>query len=193
MLSALGMWSVMMCGMMAPAAWPWVRAFHVFSGRDHPRASRAAATALFAGGYGVAWIVYSCAAAIAHVTITRTTHAHEVLPHAVGALVLMGAGLFQFTSLKRACLTHCRSPFSYFLARWRNGPAGGFRMGLGHGLYCVACCWALMTTAFAVGVMNLWWMLALAIAVFAEQVAPHGARIRQLLGITLIIGGVARL
>jgi predicted metal-binding membrane protein len=66
-------------------------------------------------------------------------------------------------------------------------------MGLAHGLYCVGCCWALMATAFALGVMNLWWMLALTLAVFAEQVLPHGDRVRQAVGIALILGGAARL
>ena len=75
---------------------------------------------------------------------------------------------------------HCRNPLTYFLTRWRDGASGGFRMGFHHGLFCVACCWALMATTLAVGVMSLWWMAALAVVTFAEQVSPWGDRVRSL-------------
>lgn len=104
----------------------------------------------------------------------------------LSALILFTAGAFQFAPLKRACLMHCRNPLTYFLARWRDGSSGGFRMGFHHGLFCVACCWALMATTLAVGVMSLWWMAALALVTFAEQVSPWGDRVRQIAGIGLI-------
>jgi predicted metal-binding membrane protein len=192
MVAAVGMWSVMMCGMMAPAAWPWVRAFHAFGARDRSPSARVWSTASFAAGYVAAWLVYSIIAAGAHLMLARSTHVPDALPPVPAGLLLIGAGLFQFTSLKRSCLTHCRSPFSYFLARWHNGPTGAFRMGLGHGVYCVACCWALMATAFAVGMASVWWMAALAAAVVAEQSLPHGERVRQILGAMLLAGGVTR-
>jgi predicted metal-binding membrane protein len=111
----------------------------------------------------------------------------------IGAVILLIAGLYQFASVKRACLTHCRTPIGYFLTRWRDGPLGAFRMGLDHGFVCVGCCWALMATAFAVGVMNAFWMVMLGVLAFVEQTAPYGQTLRRLLGVALLIGSIWQL
>jgi predicted metal-binding membrane protein len=108
----------------------------------------------------------------------------------LGAVIFLVAGLYQFAPLKRACLTHCRTPLGYFLTRWRNGPMGAVRMGLHHGLFCVGCCWALMATAFAVGVMNAWWMAALSVLALVEQVAPRGQAVRRVLGAAFLVAGI---
>lgn len=188
------MWLGMMAIMMAPALWPWLQAFHRLDHRPRGPLRRTASTVSFAGGYLTAWLGYALPAAALQIGLQSAGALDVVsgLAPAIGAGVLVVAGLFQLTPLKRACLTHCRSPFSYFLSRWRNGPPGGFRLGIGHGVYCVACCWALMTTALAVGVMNLWWMAALAGAVCAEQVVSWGHRLRVPLGVALIVAGVWR-
>lgn len=170
-VSLAAMWLVMMTLMMAPTVWPWVRAAHIFGSR-----------ATFFSGYVVAWLLYSMAAAALQMQITPNVY--------VGAALLVGAGLFQFSALKRACLTHCRNPLSYFLTRWRNGPGSGFRIGFGHGVFCVGCCWAMMATALAAGVMNLWWMGVLALAAFAEQTLPYGDRFRAPVGVALIAVGI---
>jgi predicted metal-binding membrane protein len=188
------MWFAMMAAMMAPTAWPWVRAYHRFTGTD--RRVQAGDTARFASGYLVAWSGYALAAAVLQAVLQSTAlmpaTSDIVLPR-VGAMIFLAAGLYQFAPLKRACLTHCRTPFGYFLTRWRSGPAGAFRMGLHHGLFCVGCCWALMLTAFAVGVMNAWWMAALASLALVEQTAPHGHLLRRAIGALLLIAGAARL
>jgi predicted metal-binding membrane protein len=187
------MWFGMMAAMMAPTVWPWVRVFHRFA---DDAASSVAATARFAAGYLVAWLAYSMAAAFVQRTF-QTGIAGEralaVLPVRLDAAVFLAAGLYQFAPLKRACLTHCRSPLSYFLARWRNGPAGGFRMGLGHGVYCLGCCWALMATMLVVGAMNAWWLAALASVTWVEQVAPYGAALRRPIGVALVAVAIWRL
>lgn len=188
------MWFGMMAAMMAPTVWPWVRSFGRF---DDSRSGLAAVVAVgtFASGYLAAWLAYSVAAAV----VQQALQAANVLDlrtgmtAATGAVVFVVAGLYQFAPLKRACLTHCRNPFTYFLSRWRAGATGAFRMGFGHGAYCVGCCWALMATALAVGVMNLWWMAALAAAALVEQAVPGGDRLRMAMGIALIVGGLARL
>jgi predicted metal-binding membrane protein len=187
------MWLGMMAAMMAPTVWPWVRAFHRFAGdaRDGWRA-----TVHFVLGYLIAWLAYAIGASglqlalgrgglLDHVTATATSGA--------ASAIFLAAGLYQFTPLKRACLTHCRDPLSYLLTRWRNGPIGGLRLGLHHGIFCVGCCWALMATALAVGVMSRWWMAALAATTFAEQVVPQGHRMRLPLGIALLAAAVWRL
>ena len=185
------MWFGMMAAMMAPAAWPWIRSFHRFRGPGS--APGIATTGQFAGGYLVAWLGYSMAAALLQQTLLSAGLLDPMAgtPSRVGAGLFLIAGLYQFAPLKRACLTHCRSPFAYFLARWQNGPAGGFRMGLGHGLYCIGCCWALMATALAVGVMNVWWMAALAAVAFLEQVMPWGYDLRRPLGVALLAAGLS--
>jgi predicted metal-binding membrane protein len=186
------MWFGMMAAMMAPTAWPWVRSVHRLSGSTD--SSRAAIAGQFAAGYLVAWFAYSIAAALLQLTLREAGVVDPIagMTSWAGAGVLGGAGLYQFAPLKHACVTHCRSPLGYFLARWRNGPSAGFRMGLDHGLYCVGCCWALMTTALAVGVMNLWWMAALGVIALIEQVAPHGHTVRRAVGAALLAAAVWR-
>lgn len=190
-LALTAMWVAMMSAMMAPTAWSWVQAFRRFGLHDTRGGRRIVETALFAGGYLAAWLLYSLAAAGLQLALLQqgVFDADAGMPPLLSGGVLVAAGAFQFAPLKRACLTHCRNPFSYLLSRWRNGPANGFRIGFGHGIFCVGCCWALMATALAVGVMNVWWMAALAVAAFVEQVAPKGDQVRVLLGVSLIAAG----
>jgi predicted metal-binding membrane protein len=179
-------WFAMMAAMMAPTAWPWIVAFDRVGARGRRAGRRALEAGLFGAGYLAAWLVYSTAAA----ALQRALDCSSPL---AGALMLAVAGLFQFASLKHACLTHCRSPLGYFLTRWREGPTGGFRMGLHHGWFCVGCCWALMLTALAAGATSLWWMAGLALAAFAEQVSPWGGRLGPVLGVALVVAAAARL
>jgi predicted metal-binding membrane protein len=184
------MWFSMMAAMMAPAAWPWMRAFHRFSG------AAAGATARFASGYLLAWSGYAIVAAalqrVLQTTMLMSMSGNAIVVPQAGAVVFLIAGLYQFAPLKRACLVHCRTPLGYFLTRWRNGPMGAFRMGLHHGIFCVGCCWALMATAFAVGAMNAWWMAALGALAFVEQVAPHGKIVRRVIGGGFLIAAITR-
>jgi len=187
----VAMWFGMMTAMMAPTVWPWVRSFHRLSGGASGSSARA--TAGFVAGYLIAWLGYSIAAASLQLVLQRAgmvDHPAGSVTSGLGAAVFLFAGLYQFAPIKRACLTHCRTPLGYFLSRWHDGPAGGFRLGINHGLFCVGCCWALMATSFAVGVMNVGWMVALAALAVLEQVAPQGHRVRVPLGVTLLIAGI---
>ena len=188
------MWFGMMAAMMAPTAWPWARAYHRLSGAK--AAAKVGATARFASGYLLAWLGYAIAAALLQRGLQGAAlmqpSGHSVVSP-LGAGIFLTAGIYQFAPLKRACLTHCRTPLGYFLTRWIDGPSGALRMGLHHGLFCVGCCWALMATAFAVGVMNAWWMTALGVVALVEQIAPQGELLRRVLGGTLIVAGIVRL
>jgi len=186
-----GMWFGMMTAMMAPTVWPWVRSFHRFSGRASGPSVRA--TAEFVAGYLIAWLAYSIGAASLQLGLQRAGmlgHPAAAVTSGLGTAIFVFAGLYQLAPIKRACLTHCRTPLGYFLSRWDDGPTGGFRLGVNHGLFCVGCCWALMATSFAVGIMNWWWMAALAAIAVVEQVAPHGHRLRAPLGVGFMIAGV---
>jgi predicted metal-binding membrane protein len=169
------MWFAMMTAMMVPTVYPWVSSFNRLGGNP----------AVFSSGYAAAWLLYSIAAASIQLLLPHH------LPDAVAASIFFLAGAFQFAPIKRACLMHCRNPLTYFLTRWRDGHSGGFRMGFHHGLFCVACCWALMATTLAVGVMSLWWMAALAAVGVAEQVSPWGESVRKGVGLALLVVAVS--
>ena len=174
MLAAL--WFSMMAVMMAPAVWPWIRAFHRFAAGE----SSLGATVQFTAGYLVAWLGYSLGAAALQAGIAGSVAARwRVALFAI-------AGFYQFAPLKRACLTHCRSPLTYFLTRWRSGRNAAMQMGLHHGLFCVGCCWALMLTMLAVGVTSLLWMAALGSGAAIEQIWRHGHRLRAPIGVALV-------
>jgi predicted metal-binding membrane protein len=172
----------MMSVMMAPSVAPWIAAYHRFSGFSLPGRSHLRATAVFAAGYLAIWTLFGLGVALVQRGVGT--------PFAFGWQVLVGAGLYQLSPLKRACLTHCRSPLTFLLARWRDGPASAFHLGLQHGAYCVGCCWALMLTGLAVGFTSFWWMGALTAVTFAEQASPWGVWLRPPLGVALIGGGL---
>ena len=104
----------------------------------------------------------------------------------LSAIVLAAAGAYQFSPLKRACLTQCRSPVNFLTAHWRPGIAGSFLLGMRHGIYCVGCCWLLMALLFVGGIMNLVWIAALSLIVFVEKILPGGERVGRVLGVVLI-------
>ena len=111
-------------------------------------------------------------------------------PLALGA-TLGVAGLYQFTTLKHICLSHCRSPLAFVAQHWRDGRVGALEMGLRHGLYCFGCCWALFAVLVAAGVMSVAWMLLLTLVVFAEKLLPQARRFEAGIGIALVVLGIA--
>jgi predicted metal-binding membrane protein len=109
-------------------------------------------------------------------------------PYLAGA-ILIGAGAFQFTPLKRTCLTQCRSPLDFLMRYWRSGRTGAFLMGLRHGTFCLGCCWAVMLVLFVVGIMNLAWVAVLAVFILIEKLGPYGGRASQIAGTIMIAFG----
>lgn len=183
-------WLVMMAAMMLPSTLPWIAAFATLSSPGSGTA-RGGRVALFLAGYGVVWGAFSLAAAGLQLSLARggALLAGGVLPAPAGGALLVGVGLFQLSPLKEACLNQCRSPLTFFLRHWHDGPAGAFRMGAAHGRYCLGCCWALMIGAFVLGVMNLAWMAALTVVVSVERLAPHGPLLGRVAGVAAIAVG----
>jgi predicted metal-binding membrane protein len=109
-----------------------------------------------------------------------------------GALLLLIAGIFQFSALKYRCLEKCRSPFSFVVEHWqgRRERWQSLRLGLDHGLYCVGCCWALMLLMFVVGAGNLVWMFVLAVVMAVEKNVSWGSRLRAPVGVVLLVCGI---
>ena len=107
--------------------------------------------------------------------------------------ILALAGAFEFSNLKRHCLSKCCHPAPYLLAHYRRGTAAGFRLGFGHGNFCLGCCWALMLLMFAAGVAALWWMAALTLLMVYEKVGHHGVRAARVAGLALLAAAVFQL
>jgi predicted metal-binding membrane protein len=190
---AAAAWLAMTTVMMTPAVAPWVRAYATLIAPGPDRAGWLRAWP-FVAGYAVVWAIFATVMAAAQATLADAGWlVSERIGDAAGGVVLMGAGAFQFTALKAACLSHCRNPLGFLLARWHDGAPGGFRLGASHGLYCLGCCWLLMITGFALGVMNLLWMAVLAAIVALEQAAPRGPLLGRLFGGTLIAMGARQL
>jgi predicted metal-binding membrane protein len=189
--SLVAMWQAMMVAMMTPAVLPWLLTFAELAGRD--RGLRPVAA--FGAGYFAVWLGYSAIAAALQLALAHAgfLEMHGQLPAPSGGAVLIAAGLLYFTPLNRACLRHCRNPLTYFLARWENGPRGGFGLGLTHGAYCVGCCWALMITGFAMGAMNVLWMVFLTLLICVEKIAPRGERIAAVVSVAMAAWGVVLL
>ena len=189
---AFVMWSVMMVAMMVPSAAPATGLFATMTGRRNPLQSPALPTAVYVAGYLAAWIGYSLFAAVAQWALMRGMLISPMTGSSsanLSALILIGAGAFQFTPLKNACLNQCRSPLSFFMAEWRDGMTGAFYLGLRQGSFCVICCWTLMAVMFVVGVMNLAWMALLAMFLLAEKVAPPAWHLDRVSGLALIVWG----
>lgn len=187
------MWTLMQAGMMLPPALPWILFFAAAS-REGPTGSlRPDRIAVFSSGYLAVWSGFGILAASAELALRGMGllggPGGSLGLKLAGGIVLVLAGAYQFTPLKNACLSHCRSPLTWFLAKWRDGPAGAFSMGARHGFYCLGCCWALMAVAFAVGVMNYLWMAVLTVALCIEKAAPGGERFSRGFGAALVLWG----
>ena len=108
-------------------------------------------------------------------------------------LVIIGAGLFQFSSLKYKCLDKCRSPFGFVMEHWQGtrDKWNSLKLGIDHGIFCIGCCWALMLLMFVVGYGSLFWMLILALVMGVEKNASWGRKISKPVGICLLLLGLS--
>jgi predicted metal-binding membrane protein len=184
------MWTVMMTGMMLPSASPLIL---LYAGAMRTRRAPHPSRNLYAlaSGYVLVWAAFSVAATALQRWLSSMlllTPMMEPAAPAVGAAILGVAGLYQLTRPKAACLRACRSPLAYLLQHLGRGDApSAFKLGAGHGFYCLGCCWAMMLVLFAGGVMNLTVILALTAWVLVEKLAPFGEWIARTSGIVLLI------
>jgi predicted metal-binding membrane protein len=195
LLSAFLMWFVMMAAMMLPSAAPMILLYGRVARSARAQGASIAPTALFASVYLAVWAGFSVVAALAQWALVRAGAVSELTlafgDKRIAGALLIAAGLYQITPLKRLCLRYCRSPFEFLMRLWRPGLAGAARLGFVHGLYCLGCCAALMALLFVFGVMNLAWVAALAVFVLAEKALPFGERVSFGAGIVAIIAGLA--
>jgi predicted metal-binding membrane protein len=193
----LVMWIAMMVAMMFPSVYPMVLLFaRVSAGQATQSGRPLIPTWIFVAGYLAIWTAVGGVMYLGDLGIrwfgTHVVGGGQWL--AIGSgLVLIGAGLYQWSRWKGVCLTHCRSPLSFILHKWREGAFGAWLMGVDHGAYCVGCCWGLMVVMFAMGVMNIAWMGLLTVVIFAEKVTRAGPLISKLVGGIFIVLGIGLL
>ena len=184
------MWAVMMTAMMLPSAAPMTWVFARFARTNGRNAGPGLPTAAFVGGYLLAWIALSLAAALVQWELGRAGFMSPMtmaLPSGtVAGGILVVAGLYQWMPLKHACLRRCRTPIGFLMTQWKEGMTGAIVMGCRHGALCVGCCWALMLLLFVTGVMNPLWIVLIAAFVIAEKVLPFGDRVAYAAGVGLI-------
>jgi predicted metal-binding membrane protein len=166
----LGVWVVMMAAMMFPSVAPTVALYSRLTKSRSP-----ALPLIFTSGYLLTWaaagaLAFSIAVGGGHVA--GGVLAWDRAGRWVAGATLIVAAVYELTPLKDVCLGKCRSPLGFLLGAWRDGPGGALSMGVKHGAWCVGCCWALMASLFALGVMSLVWMAVVAALIAAEKLVP---------------------
>ena len=182
-------WLAMMAAMMFPSAWPVVMIYAAVA-----RRRMAGSVPLFVIGYLLVWEIIGLVAYAAYVLagarLASMSGLRERLPLLTAVLIVL-AGLYQFTPLKRACLKHCQGPLEYLAMHWRDGKMGALRMGAGHGAYCLGCCSGLMLALIALGAMDLRWMATVSAVIAVEKLGPHHRALPAAVGIGLVLLGFA--
>ena len=186
------MWTVMMVGMMTPSAVPMIL-MYARVGRQTEGAPFAS-TVWVAVGYLLVWVASALLATLIQWALERTALLDswmETTSNVLGGLVFVAAGTYQWTRVKDLCLAQCQKPFEFVMRHggFRRDAPGSVMLGLRHGAYCVGCCWTLMALLFVGGVMNLLWIVLLALLILLEKITPSGRLIAQLAGIILIAVG----
>jgi predicted metal-binding membrane protein len=186
------MWTVMMVAMMFPSAGPMILTYARVHQKKAEHGLASVPTWLFVAGYLAVWTGLALLLALAQWGL----HQSELLSSAMGRVgpllgggLLITAGAFQFSRLKEACLGKCRSPLSFLMTEWREGHGGALMMGIRHGIFCTACCWALMLLMFVGGVMSLAWMVSLSLYFLLEKLLPPAAQLSRVTGALLIVAG----
>jgi len=183
------MWAVMMVAMMVPSATPMVLTYDGLNRRHYGDKIRYLATVVFLFGYLTVWIAFSVGATFFQFGFQAIALVNSVTLSAsppLGGILLILAGVYQFTPLKDVCLSNCRTPLGFLLTEWREGKRGALIMGLWHGLYCLGCCWPLMLLLFVIGVMNLLWVAFIAGIVLVEKAIPEGRWVSRVIGMLTI-------
>lgn len=188
-LALLAMWFLMAVAMMLPTAAPMVRTYCEIADTAARKGEPVAHPLVLVAGYLGVWLLASALFAALTVALRQAGAVGGALgpvEASVAALALLLAGLYQFSSLKAACLEKCRNPFTVLFSRWSARPARILRLGAEQGLWCLGCCWALMLVMFAVGLMNIFWMALLAVFSLVEK-ETAGSLPTRLAGAILLV------
>ena len=194
-LVIFAMWAIMMVGMMTPSVAPVVLLYAGTARAAQSQGKPFAAASWFAAGYLAAWLAFALLATAGQWGLEWAALLTPVMKSAnriFGGMLLLAAGVYQWTPLKHTCLNHCRAPLHFIQMHggFRPGRAAALKLGMLHGAYCVGCCWALMALLFVGGVMNLFWIAALMVLVLLEKIAPWGQIVARMAGTLAAMGGV---
>ena len=168
------MWSVMMIAMMTPSILPMVMLFTVLNSKNKKNNQPSASPLILLLGYLLSWVLFSLVITFPQYAMHKSGLLNPMMEptHAyLGSAILILAGIYQFTPFKDACLSVCQSPLSFLMNNWKEGNLGAFLIGYKHGFYCIGCCWFLMMTLFALGVMNILWVVILTLFVMLEKLS----------------------
>ena len=188
----LAIWIIMMVAMMFPTAAPMILTFHRVQAGKRQRGEAFVSTWIFVASYLLVWGLSGVAAyvgALAAEAVAARTALSPATAARVGGTLLIAAGLYQLTPLKDLCLSKCRTPITFIMTSWRDGPAGALRMGLLHGAYCLGCCWLLFVILFPLGIMNIAAMAVITLVIFAEKTLPWGRATARTAAAALIAYG----
>jgi predicted metal-binding membrane protein len=185
------MWSAMVLAMMLPSAAPMILTYAEIADTAARQGQSVVSPFVLAVGYIVTWLGFAAAAAAAQLGFGRLGlfglgAAGTDLVFA--GLLFTGAGVYQFSTLKQACVRLCRQPFQFFFMNWSTTSSGVFRLGLRQGAHCVGCCWAMMTLMLVAGGMNAVWMVVLAIVMTIEKMT--GDKMTRGIGVALLSLGI---
>jgi predicted metal-binding membrane protein len=185
------MWTAMVLAMMLPTAGPMILTYAEIADTAARKSERVVSPMVLTAGYATVWLGFALIASLLQMLLVSSVSSNVATVQApLSSAIFLTAGLYQFSSLKAACLTLCQRPFQFFFANWTTVPRGVLALGLRQGLYCLGCCWALMLVMFAVGTMNALWMAALGVLMTIEKMSTT-ARFSRAIGIAFVAIGVA--
>jgi len=187
------MWGAMVIAMMLPTAAPMMLTYAEMAETAACKGEHVASPVVLVAGYGLVWLGFAAVAAELQVALIRVALLDSSMASTstlFSGAVFVAAGAYQFSALKHACVTRCQQPLPFSFANWADKPRNVFRLGLRQGVYCVGCCWAMMLVMFAVGAMNIIWMVVLGFIMAAEKVATT-SRFSRAIGTAFAAIGVA--
>jgi predicted metal-binding membrane protein len=183
----------MVFAMMLPTAAPMILTYVEMAEAAARKGEHAASPVVLIAGYGLVWLGFAAAASVLQMALVGAALLDPSMASTstlFSGAAFVGAGAYQFSPWKHACLTRCQQPSPFFLASWPDRPRDLFRLGMRQGLYCVGCCWAMMLVIFAVGAMNVIWMAALGFIMAAEKIATT-SRFSHAIGAVFATIGIA--
>jgi predicted metal-binding membrane protein len=186
------MWVAMSLAMMLPTAGPMILTYAEIADTAREKGEPVASPLMLTAGYLSIWIGFALVATMLQVALIKLAMLDPAMGTAsplFSGAAFLGAGAYQFSALKHACVTLCQRPFPFFFANWTSTGSGVFRLGFRQGIYCLGCCWAMMLLMLAVGVMNVVWMAALGLIMAAEKLATT-TRFSRAVGVVFGLLGV---
>lgn len=187
------MWFVMMIAMMAPSVSPLVLIFTLLNRKRQQHQNPYVPSGYLLSGYFLVWAAFSLFATLLQWLLQQVALLNPEMvttSKLLGGIILIMAGMFQFTPLKNTCLRNCRSPIGFIHQHWKDGKSGALRMGIQNGIYCLGCCWILMILLFVSGIMNILWITIISLFVLIEKVLSSIKFISPIAGIALITYGI---